>query len=73
MKWYRWVHQVIFAASLAPLWMGVWDVSLLVLLPLLVLIPYGTNEVILHRRERAARARAAGLYCSDPMVHAYRE
>ncbi|WP_442544887.1 hypothetical protein ACSBOX_03855 [Arthrobacter sp. KN11-1C] len=47
--------------------------SLRILLPLLALIPYGINEVILHRREKAGRARAAELDRSDQMVHAYRE
>lgn len=73
MKWYRWAHQLIFAASLAPLLMGVWDVSLRILLPLFVLIPYGINEVVLYRKEKAARARAAELDRTDPMAHAYRE
>lgn len=73
MKWSRWVHQLIFAASLAPLWMGVWDLSLRILLPLLALIPYGFNEVVLYRKEKAARVLAAELDRTDPMVHAYRE
>lgn len=73
MKWYRWVHQLIFAAALAPLWMGVWDLWLRILLPSAVLVAYVINEVVLDRRTKAARMRAAGLDRSDPMVHAYRE
>ncbi|WP_284983053.1 hypothetical protein [Arthrobacter sp. efr-133-TYG-118] len=53
--------------------MSNWDLSLRILLPLLVLIPYGINEVVLYRKEKAARARAAELDRTDSMVHAYRE
>jgi hypothetical protein len=73
MKWYRWVHQLIFAASLAPLFMGVWDPWLRILLPLVVLVPYGINELVLDRRKKAAPARAGELDHRDAMVHAYRE
>lgn len=73
MKWYRSVHQLIFAASLVPLLMGVWDLWLRILPPLVVLVPYAINEVVLHRREKAVLARATELDHKDPMVHAYRE
>lgn len=73
MKWYSCAHAPMFGASLAPLFMTNWDLWLQILLPSLVLVSYVINEVVLHRRKKAARARAAELDHADPMVHAYRE
>lgn len=73
MKWYRWVHQLVFAAALAPLLMGVLDLWLRIVLPLVALIPYAINEFVLDRREKAWIARAIARDQADPMVHAYRE
>lgn len=73
MKWYSCAHPPIFTASLAPLFMTNWDLWLRILLPSVVLVSYVINEVVLHRRKKAARARAAELDRTDPMAHAYRE
>lgn len=73
MKWYSCAHAPMFGASLVPLFMTNWDLWLQILLPSVVLVSYVINEVILHRRTKAARARAAELDRTDPMVHAYRE
>jgi uncharacterized membrane protein len=72
MKWYSYAQPPVFMVSLAILFMTDWDLWLRVLLPSVVLVSYVINEVILHRRKKAARARAAELD-KDPMVHAYRE
>ncbi|MFB9818565.1 hypothetical protein [Arthrobacter ramosus] len=53
--------------------MSNWDLWLRILLPSVVLVSYVINEVVLYRREKAARARAAELDRKDPMAHAYRE
>ncbi|WP_404497520.1 hypothetical protein [Arthrobacter sp. GAS37] len=50
-----------------------WDLWLQILLPSVVLVSYVINEVVLHRRKKAARARAAELDRTDTMMHAYRE
>ncbi|MHA7171086.1 hypothetical protein ACX801_23340 [Arthrobacter bambusae] len=49
-----------------------WDLWLRILLPSAVLVSYVINEVVLYRREKAARARAAELD-RHPLGHAYRE
>ncbi|GAA3310022.1 hypothetical protein [Arthrobacter ramosus] len=73
MKWYSYAHPPIFMMSLAILFMSNWDLWLRILLPSVVLVSYVINEVVLYRREKAARARAAELDRKDPMAHAYRE
>ncbi|MCA4133083.1 hypothetical protein [Arthrobacter sp. M4] len=73
MKWYRWVHQLVFAASLVPLLTGVWDLRVRILLPLVALIPYGINESVLDRREKVTLERARELDHEDSLAHAYRE
>ncbi|MFK4295958.1 hypothetical protein ABH924_001095 [Arthrobacter sp. GAS37] len=73
MKWYSYAHPPMFGASLAPLFMTNWDLWLQILLPSVVLVSYVINEVVLHRRKKAARARAAELDRTDTMMHAYRE
>ena len=73
MKWFRCAHPPIFTASLAPLFMTDWDLWLRLLLPLAALTAYALNEVVLHRREKAARTRAIELDREHPLVHAYRE
>ncbi|MEZ2388344.1 hypothetical protein AB6813_02130 [bacterium RCC_150] len=73
MKWCRWAHQLLFAASLGPLIMGVWDLWLRLTLPLAILVPYAVNEGILDWRRKIARNHAIELDQKDPMVHAYRE
>ncbi|MDQ0031456.1 hypothetical protein [Arthrobacter bambusae] len=50
-----------------------WDLWIRILLPAVVLVSYVINEVILHRRTRAAQEREAALDRTDPMMHAYRE
>lgn len=73
MKWYSCAHPLMFWASLAAFFMTNWDLWLRILLPCVVLVSYVINEVVLHRRKKAARALAAELDRTDPMVHAYRE
>lgn len=73
MNWFRCAHPPIFTASLAPLFMSNWDVWIRILLPLLALASYVINEIVLHRKEKAALARAAELDKRDAMMHAYRE
>ncbi|MEW1823008.1 hypothetical protein AB0323_19775 [Arthrobacter sp. NPDC080031] len=73
MKRYSYAHPPIFMVSLAILFMTSWDLWLRILLPSVVLVLYVINEVVLYRREKAARARAAEVDRTDPMVHAYRE
>ncbi|MCI0139996.1 hypothetical protein KNN17_00215 [Arthrobacter bambusae] len=73
MKWYSYAHPPIFMVSLAILFMTNWDLWLRILLPSVVLVLYVVNEAVLHRRKKAARALAAELERTDPMVHAYRE
>ncbi|GAA5193114.1 hypothetical protein GCM10027038_44750 [Arthrobacter bambusae] len=72
MKWYNYVHPPMFMVSLAILFMTEWDLWLRILLPSAVLVSYVINEVVLYRREKAARARAAELD-RHPLGHAYRE
>lgn len=53
MKWYRHVHQLIFVASFVPLvmsWVPFW---LGVVIPLVVIVPYAINEIVLERRAKA--------------------
>lgn len=56
MKWYRYVHPAIFVASFLPLvsstvpfWQGI-------VIPLIAIIPFAINEVILERRRKSRRA-----------------
>lgn len=73
MKWYSYAHPPIFMVSLSILFMSNWDLWLRILLPSMVLVLYVINEVVLYRREKAARARAAELDQKETMVRAYRE
>lgn len=73
MKWPRCAHPPIFTASLAPLFMTNWDLWLRIILPLVVLVSYAINEVVIVRRKKAAREREAELDHKDPIVRAYRK
>ena len=73
MKWYRCAHPPIFTASLAPLLMTNWVLWIRILLPVVVLVSYAINEVVIARRKKTAREREAELDHKDPMLHAYRE
>ncbi len=60
MKGYRYVHSVLFVASFLPLVLSLWPFWQGILLPLIVLIPFSINEIVIDRREkRAEQSRSA--------------
>jgi hypothetical protein len=60
MKGYRYVHSVLFVASFLPLVLSLWPFWQGILLPLIVLIPFSINEIVIDRREkRAGQSRSA--------------
>lgn len=52
MKWYRYLHSLLFVASVMPLVFSLWPFWQGVLLPLIVLIPFSINEIVIDRREK---------------------
>jgi hypothetical protein len=54
MKWYRYVHAVLFVASFIPLVFSLWPFWYGVALPLLVVVPYAINEIVLSRKSKSS-------------------
>lgn len=52
MKWYRYVHPIIFVASFMPLVLSLVPFLQGVAIPLFALLPYAANEIMLARREK---------------------
>ncbi|SDT59852.1 hypothetical protein SAMN04489743_3839 [Pseudarthrobacter equi] len=52
MKWYRYVHPLIFIASFMPLVLSLVPFWQGVAIPLVALVPYAANEILLARREK---------------------
>lgn len=52
MKWYRYVHPLIFVASFMPLVLSLVPFWQGVAIPLVALLPYAANEIMLARREK---------------------
>lgn len=74
MKWYRHVHSVLFVASFLPLVLSLWPFWQGILLPLIVLIPFSINEIVIDRREkRSAQGRPAQVRRQSTLAHAYRD
>ncbi|ASN18721.1 hypothetical protein CGK93_02630 [Arthrobacter sp. YN] len=74
MKWYRYAHFVLFVASFLPLVLSLWPFWQGILLPLIVLIPFSINEVVIDRREkRAGQSRSAQARRQSTLAHAYRD
>ncbi|MEJ1114643.1 hypothetical protein WBN73_09095 [Paenarthrobacter sp. CCNWLY172] len=74
MKWYRYVDKVLFVASFLPLVLSLWPFWQGILLPLIVLIPFSINEVIIDRREKqAAEDRTVQPTRRSTLAHAYRD
>jgi hypothetical protein len=74
MKWYRYVHSVLFVASFLPLVLSLWPFWQGVLLPLITLVPFSINEMVIDRREkRAAKGRPALVTRQSTLAHAYRD
>ncbi|WP_152642600.1 hypothetical protein [Pseudarthrobacter chlorophenolicus] len=59
MKWYRYVHPLIFVASFMPLVLSLVPFWQGVVIPLAALLPYAANEIVLARREKMGRRKAA--------------
>ena len=74
MKWYRYVHSVLFVASFIPLVLSLWPFWQGIMLPLIVLIPFTINEIVIDRREKRAQAgRPAQAGRQSTLAHAYRD
>lgn len=73
MKWYRYVHAVLFVASFIPLGFSLWPFWHGVALPLLVLVPYSLNEIWLNRKSKSSQVLRRGEKHQSSMLHAYRE
>lgn len=74
MKWYRYVHSVLFVASFIPLVLSLWPFWQGILLPLIVLIPFSINEIVIDRREKqSAQGAPAQLGRQSTLAHAYRD
>ncbi|MDR6640627.1 hypothetical protein [Paenarthrobacter nitroguajacolicus] len=74
MKWYRYVHSVLFVASFIPLVLSLWPFWQGILLPLIVLIPFSINEIVIDRREkRSAQGKPGQLSRQSKLAHAYRD
>lgn len=58
MKWYRYVHPLIFVASFMPLVLSLVPFWQGVAIPLAALLPYAANEIVLARREKRGRRKA---------------
>lgn len=61
MKWYRYVHPAIFVASFVPLVLSLVPFWQGVAIPLLALIPYAANEILLFRGEKKDSERDPAL------------
>lgn len=72
MKWYRYVHSVLFVASFLPLVLSLWPFWQGILLPLIVLVPFSINEIVIDRREKTDRAGPPARPQSK-LAHAYRD
>lgn len=74
MKWYRYVHSVLFVASFIPLVLSLWPFWQGIMLPLIVLIPFTINEIVIDRREkRTQESRTAQTVRESTLAHAYRD
>ena len=51
MKWYRYIHAILFVASFLPLVLSLVPFWQGIMLPLLVIVPYAINEVVIARRQ----------------------
>jgi hypothetical protein len=73
MKWYRYVHAVLFVASFIPLVFSLWPFWYGVALPLLVVVPYAINEIVLSRKSKSSLLLRREETHQSPILHAYRE
>ncbi|MET3903105.1 hypothetical protein ABIE35_001669 [Paenarthrobacter sp. 4246] len=74
MKWYRYVHSVLFVASFIPLVLSLWPFWQGIMLPLIVLIPFTINEIAIDRREKRAQEKTpAQTGRQSTLAHAYRD
>lgn len=61
MKWYRYVHPVLFVASFMPLVLSLVPFWQGVAIPLIAILPFAANEILLARREKAESKPNSGL------------
>lgn len=74
MKWYRYVHSVLFVASFIPLVLSFWPFWRGIMLPLIVLVPCTINEIVIDRREKRTQdSRTAQTVRESTLAHAYRD
>lgn len=52
MTWYRYVHPAIFVASFLPLVLSIVPFWQGVLIPLIAIIPFAINEIVLERKRK---------------------
>ncbi|MBM7795010.1 hypothetical protein JOE60_003601 [Paenarthrobacter ilicis] len=60
MKWYRYVHSVLFVVSFIPLVLSLWPFWQSIMLPLIALVPFTINEIVIDRREKRTQERLPG-------------
>ncbi|WP_314326655.1 hypothetical protein [Paenarthrobacter ilicis] len=71
MKWYRYVHSVLFVVSFIPLVLSLWPFWQSIMLPLIALVPFLSrgmspaaldtiNEIVIDRREKRTQERLPG-------------
>jgi hypothetical protein len=73
MKWYRYLHAVLFVASFIALVFSLWPFWYGVALPLLVVVPHAINEIALSQKSKSSLLLRREEMHQSAILHAYRE